>query len=533
MAEKTSPENETGSLWAPLAQPLFASLWLAMLVSATGGWMHETAAGWLMTSLTPSPAIVALVQTANTFPIFLFALLAGALADRADKRRFLIIVNTGLALLVFLFALLVAADRVTPLTLVIFTFLIGSGATFSAPAWQALMPELVERERLRSAIALNSLGINISRAIGPAVAGFMIAGISMAAPFMVNAATYLVVVAVLLLWRRRPAPRRPGPPEPILTAIGTGLRHAIHNDPLKETIMRAAAFFVPASALWALIPVIARALPDSGASVFGAMTASVGAGAVAGALVLPKLRERWDSNALALASSGLMALTLPLLGMAQGRIAVLCCCFLAGTAWIASLTSFNFSAQTALPAWVRARGLSIFMMAFFGSMTVGSLCWGQVAQWFGVGEAMTAAGLLLALLALVTRNIRLGAAEGLDLTPSMHWPAPAMVLGPEDADGPVMISIEYRVPPENTAAFRSLMRELRGERFRDGAYEWGLHRASDEATLWLEWFLVSSWEEHLRQHERVSEADRQLQERISALLADEASRHVRHWLADV
>lgn len=521
----------SGSLWSPLREATFASLWLAMLVSATGGWMHETGAGWLMTSLTPSPAIVALVQTANTLPIFLFALLAGALADRMDKRRFLIMTNTTLAVVVFVFAWLVHRGHITPALLIFFTFLIGSGAAFSAPAWQSLVPELVKHDELRNALALNSLGINISRALGPAAAGFLIAGVGMASPFIVNAASYLVVVAVLLFWR----PKKPidtTSREPLLAAITTGLRHAAHNQALKQTLLRAVGFFFPASALWALLPLIARQLPNADAAVYGSMTACIGAGAVAGALALPALRKRWDTHQLAMAGSVLLAIAIPMLGFSQSRFAVFASCAVSGAAWIAALTSFNLSAQTALPNWVRARGMSIFLMVFFGAMTIGSICWGQTAQAIGLGKTMAIAGAVLAVLALLTRNARLGAAEGLDLSSSMHWPAPVMLLNvaEEASEGPVMVTIEYRVPEENRNTFRELMNNLRHERYRDGAFEWGLHRGSDDAALWLEWFLVDSWEEHLRQHQRVTKADEQLQAQIRTLLSGDSHPVVKHWL---
>ena len=530
-----TPEKATQSLWAPMREPLFASLWLAMLVSTTGTWMHETGAGWLMTSLTPSPSVVVLVQTANTLPIFLFALLAGALADRMDKRRFLITTNVVLACIVLAFSGLVSLGTVTPATLVAFTFLIGTGAAFSAPAWQALVPDLVSGSNLRNALALNSLGINISRAIGPAIAGFLIAAIGMSAPFLVNAASYLVVVVVLVLWRQeRPVDSASDKHvEPLVSAMGVGLRHTLNNLPLRQTILRASAFFIAASSLWSLLPLVARALPNATASLFGAMTACIGAGAVFGALMLPRLRERWDTNQIALGSAVLMTLVIPVLGSVQKQTLVFVVCALAGVAWIASLTLFNLSAQTALPAWVRARGLSIFLMAFFGSMTAGSLMWGQGAGHLGVPTAMVMSGVVLAALTMVTRKIPLGSAETMDLSPSMHWPAPTLILdeGEQDETGPVMITIEYSVDKQHAKTFKTLMRALRAERYRDGAYDWGLHRSSEDTDVWLEWFLVGSWKEHLRQHQRVSKEDQKLQVQIRDLTQSSDAPRVRHWIA--
>ncbi|MEL7448694.1 MAG: MFS transporter [Pseudomonadota bacterium] len=521
------------SAWAPFGHRAFALLWVATLISNIGTWMHDVGAGWLMTTLNPSPDVVTLVQAATTLPIFLFALFAGTLADRVNKRSLLISVNAVLFVIISVLAVLVALERMTPSLLIGFTFAIGTAAAFMAPAWQSVVPELVPRDTLKPAIALNSMGLNISRAIGPAIAGFLISAVGLMAPFALNAMTHVIIIIALLLWRRPKAPPRRLPPEPIGSAMITGLRHAAYNEPLKATLVRAAGFFVFASAYWALLPLVARALPGGGAELYGVLLASIGAGAVTGALLLPRLTKRLDTNRVAAVGAAITATAMLLLATVQLQAAAVAAAFFGGIGWIAVLTSLNVSAQTSLPNWVRARGLAIYMMVFFGCMAAGSAIWGQVATAVSVDVALVvaAAGALLAI--PVTRRARLGQGEDLDLSPSAYWPAPAIDerIGDADTRGPVMVTLEYEIDPATEQQFLAAIHRLSGERYRDGAYEWGVYQDADAPGLWFEWFLVPSWAEHLRQHERATHHDRTLQEAVKALHVGATPPRVRHWLA--
>lgn len=521
------------SAWAPFGFGAFSLLWSATLVSNVGTWIHDVGAGWLMTTLDPTPSVVTLVQAATTLPIFLFALLAGTVADRVDKRRLLIAVNLLLMAVISALAVLVALERVSPAGLIGFTFLIGTGAAFMAPAWQSVVPELVPRSHLQPAIALNSMGINISRAIGPAIAGFLITAVGLAAPFAVNAASHALIIAALLAWRR-PAPVASKlPPEPIGAAMLTGLRHAAYNGPLKATLVRAAGFFVFASAYWALLPLVARGMPGGGAELYGLLLASIGAGAVTGALTLPALRERTDTNRLTAGGVVLTAAAMGVLSLASLPVAAIAAAFAGGAGWITVLTSLNISAQTALPNWVRARGLAIFMMVFFGSMAAGSALWGQVATALSVDASLliAAAGAVCAI--PLTWRARLGQGEDLDLSPSAYWPSPALdrSIGDVTDRGPVMVTIEYRIDPRTERDFVAAIRRFSGERYRDGAYEWGIYQDVEDPTRWIEWFLVSSWTEHLRQHERATGHDRDLQHAVRRFHLGPEPPQVRHWLA--
>jgi MFS family permease len=495
--------------------------------------MNDVGAGWLMTTLNSSPAVVSLVQAATTLPIFLFALFAGTLADRLDKRRLLITVNTLLCLAAFLLAWLVARGAMTPTLLILFTFVMGTGAAFIAPAWQAVVPELVPRDQLSPAIALNSMGINISRAIGPALAGFLITAVGLASPFLLNAASHVMIILVLLMWRPpEKAPTRL-PPEPLLPAIVTGIRHATHNRPFKATLLRALSFFLFASAYWALLPLVARQLPGDGARLYGLLLGAVGVGAVTGALLLPKLKRVLDTNRSAALGVMVTALAMTLMGLAQVPALALLASLLAGLGWITVLTNLHVSAQTALPGWVRARGMSIFLMVFFGAMAAGSVLWGQLAQHTSIATALVVASVAALIALAATRSARLGQAEDIDLTPSSHWATPIVYGETEDhfGRGPVMISITYRVAPGDVPGFLSALRELAGERYRDGAFQWNIFQQSEDPELWIESFQVSSWAEHLRQHDRVTEHDRRLQEQVQQFHRGEDPPRVEHWLA--
>ncbi|MEM8811028.1 MAG: MFS transporter [Pseudomonadota bacterium] len=525
--ENEAPASQPSSL-APLGRPIFAMLWVATVVSNVGTWMHDVGAGWLMTTLSSSPVLVALVQTATTLPVFLFVLPAGVLADLMDRRKILLTVNLAMAVIAGTMTALVWYDAMTPELLLLFTFLLGSGAAFMAPAWQAIVPSLVPRSELSAAISLNSVGINVSRAIGPALAGVLIVWAGIYAPFLINALSFLGILAVLWFWPGEQH-KRSGK-EGLLTALVAGLRYARHSAPLKRTIVRAIGFFVFASAYWAMLPLVAREILSGGSGLYGFLLGAVGAGAVSGAVILPRLKARFDINTLVTLGSLGTALVLVVLAFVPSNAAAVVAALFAGASWITVLSSFHVAAQTALPDWVRARGLSIFLTAFFGSMAGGSLIWGLVAQAVGVSGALAIAGAGMAAMVLILRAVRLEKSEGDDQVASMHWPAPPIV--PDDADdtGPVMVTIDYQVADDQADEFKAMMAKLRESRLRDGAYFWQLMRPLEEEGLLRETFLLHSWAEHLRQHERVTEADRRLQEEIKTFLIGGTEPRVRHHL---
>lgn len=529
--ETTDRDSSAHGSLSPFRHRAFAVLWTATVVSNVGTWMNDVGAGWLMTTLAPSPLLVSLVQAATALPVFLFALPAGALADLVDRRRMLLLVQILMAVAAGGFAALVWFGTMMPWLLLLFTALLGTGAAFTAPAWQAIVPALVPRPLLQPAVAMNSVGINVSRAIGPAVSGFLIAAFGIAAPFIVNTVSFLGVIAALLWWRSDEDHRHDTPREHLLGAMGAGLRFAASSPPLRATLARAVVFFLFASAYWALMPLIARQELAGGPTLYGLMLGAVGAGAVGGAFLLPALKARMGADALVAAGTAGTALVLVLFAVIQTPAVAILASALAGVSWIAVLTNLNVSAQMALPNWVRARGLSIFVTVFFGSMTLGSVIWGQIAALSDIPAALliAAGGALLGI--PLTWRLKLQQGAGLDLSPSMHWPAPA-VAGPVAPDrGPVLILVEYRIDPDQSERFLKAIAGLADARRRHGAYRWGVYEDAADPGRYLEHFQEGSWAEHLRHHERVSGADRVLQEAVLAFHQGQTPPVVQHFLA--
>jgi MFS family permease len=526
----SSPPGDVSSL-SPFRYPTFTVLWLATVVSNIGTWMQNAAAGWLMTGLDPDPFIVSLVQVATSLPMFLFALLAGALADILDRRRLLIVVQMTVATLVGGFGLMVWLGHVTPTLLLAFSFLAGTAAALIAPAWMTIVPQLVPRQNLQPAVALNGVGLNVSRAIGPALAGLIIVAWGLAAPFWLNALSTLGVIAALIWWR---PPADSGatrlPAERFGRAIRAGLRHARHNPHLRATLIRAAGFFIFASAYWALLPLVARDQIGGDPKLYGILLGAIGAGAVAGAFTLPFVQRRFGADGPAWAGTVGTAIAMVLYGLARQPALALAASIVAGMSWIAVMSAINVSAQVALPGWVRGRGLSIFSTVMFGGLTLGSALWGQVAALTSLPTSLflAAAGALLAIPLLWRWKLQTGA--GFDFTPSMHWPQPTVSHDIEADRGPVLVTVEYHIAPADRGAFVDAILQLAQERRRNGAFEWGLFEDAALEGRFLETFMLDSWMEHLRQHERVTKADRARQEAVNRFQTDGAPK-VTHLIA--
>jgi predicted MFS family arabinose efflux permease len=518
------------SPWAPFRRPAFTLIWTATLIANIGGWMYSAASGWLMTDLDPNPLIVSLVQAATTAPLFIFALPAGALADIFDKRKFLIVFEVLATAVAAVYATMVSLHLATPFNLLLFTFLISAAGALTSPAWQSVVTLLVPREDLPAAIAANSVGVNISRALGPALGGLIIVALGIAAPFWLNAICNIAVIVALVWWRTGKKPGTLLPAESFGQAIRTGLRYSRHNPHLRATLMRALGFFLFSSAFWALLPLVARSQIAGGPELYGILLGVIGAGAVAGAFGLPALKAKWGPDVLmALATAGI-ALAMALFGLAREPITALFASAIAGAAWIAALATLNVSAQVALPDWVRGRGLAVFAAAFFGCVTFGSAAWGEIAFYTGLPLAhfLAAAGVLATI--PLTWRWKLQTGLCIDLSPSMHWPAPitAQEIGHER--GPVLVTVEYRIRPRDRAEFLQAIAKVEPERRRDGAYAWGVFEDTAEEGRIVETFLVESWMEHLRQHERVTQADRLIEDAVQRFNLSGAPK-VTHLIA--
>ncbi|WP_373089066.1 MFS transporter [Sneathiella sp.] len=523
-------ESVPQSAWVPFRSHAFTLLWCATIASNIGTWTHDVGAGWLMATLNPTPTTVSLVQAATTLPVFLFAITAGAVSDLVDRRKLLIGINILMAATAGSLAFLTAIDVVTPLLLILLTFLMGTGTAFVAPTWQAIVPSLVPRSALQPAIALNSLGINISRAIGPALAGFLIVSVGLYAPFTVNALSFIGIVVALLFWKPVRSETSALPREHLFGALRAGLRYAGHSTPLRSTLLRGGAFFLFASAYWALLPLIGKVLLGGDATFYGFLVGSIGAGAVTGALLLPRLRKRLQPDAMVRAGTVGTTVVLLLFALFPEKSVAIGASFLAGLSWILVLTTLNASAQTALPEWVRGRGLSIYITVFFGSMAAGSLLWGQLANFVGIPTALMISAVGILVLMIVTRNAHLGQGEQMDLAPSMHWPPPITTDTDAKDRGPVMTMITYTVSPAAQREFIGQMSLLAEARKRLGAYAWGLMQDAAAANQFIEYFFEGSWIDHLRHHERVSGEDQIIQNKILALLGENNAPVVRHLL---
>jgi MFS family permease len=519
----------SASAWSPLRHPIFRALWIASVASNIGTWMHEAGAGWLMTSLTISPLMVALMQTATSLPIFFFALPAGALADVVDRRRMLLFTQLWMLVTAALLALVTFFDVITPSLLLVLTFALGAGAAMNAPAWQATTPELVPRAELPKAVALTGMGLNLARAIGPALGGAVVASIGAWAVFLLNAVSFLSVITVLYSWRRK-ARKSPAPSEPLLSAIRAGIRYARHAPALRAVLIRT-GFVVPfSSALWALLPVLARHEMGVDSVGYGILFGSLGAGAVAGALLLRQLRSRLSTDSLAAGATILFAAATMALAYVRYFEALCLVLLIGGAAWIVLMASFNLATQMAVPSWVRARAMALYLLAFQGGMAVGSVFWGEVTEQAGIAVAFSCAagGLIVGLAAMARYPLNGG--EELDLTPSPHWPEPNVVVEPRLEDGPVLITVEYRINPEHARDFTSAMQAVQQQRLRDGAFRSGLYRDPGDPARYVETFVVESWAEHLRQYERVTVSDRIAEDRARAFHIDDAAPAVSHYI---
>jgi MFS family permease len=523
--------KETPSTWSPLRLSLFRALWLAAVASNVGTWMHNVGAEWLMTTLAPTPIMVALMQTAETSPTFLLALPAGALADIIDRRRLLLFSQTWMLVAAVALALSTMLGVVTPIVLLLLTFALGLGAAMNAPAWQAIVPELVPRDQLPAAVSLNSVAFNIARALGPALGGLVVAAAGPWAVFLLNSLSFVGVILVLYRWRREPV-ESISPTERVAGAMRAGLRYARHAPELRNVLVRTGVFAFCASALWATLPLIARKEMGLGAFEYGVLLGGLGVGAIAGVFVLPGARRAVSVNMLVVLGTIIFAGAT--LALAYVRVYGLLCgaMLFGGVAWMTTMSSFNISVQTEVPEWVRARALALYLLLFFGSLAAGSATWGLVAERVGIPLTLlsAAAALIVGLAATPFFPIRGG--ERLDLNPSLHWSEPTFVLEPHPERGPVLVTVEYLIDPERAAEFAHAMQDVKRILRRDGATRWGLFADTAQRGRYLETFLVESWGEHMRQHARVTNEDRSAEERVRSFHLGDSPPVVTHLVAE-
>jgi MFS family permease len=514
----------SSSLWRPLRLPTFRNLLIADVVSDCGAFMQNVGAAWLMVSLGAGPIYVALTQTASSLPYFLLALPAGSAGDIVDRRKLVLFTESWMMGVALITVVLTIAGLMSPWLLLALTFALTAGDAFETPTWRALLPELVPKEDLAAASALNGIEFNLARAVGPALAGVIIAAAGVAAAFAANCVSFVGVILVVARWKR-PVRKRTAPPETMSGATVAALRYVNHSPEILTVLMRTGVVMFFSSALFALLPSVAKSVNQT-AIGYGLLLGCFGAGAIVGALIMQPARARCSIEVIV--STGILIFGLVILATSGlHRLSTLAPVMLfGGAAWVLFISLINALIQNLAPDWVRARVLAIFILVYQGCFALGTAAWGAVAQRSGVRVALVYAGIgtiattALALFAKLPDSTA-------DLSPWNHWRMPVVVkeVAPELEQGPVLVTAKYAVISEHTAEFLNVINQYSRIRRRDGAYRWGIYRDTEAANRYLEIFLVDSWAEHLRQHERQTKADQVLEQRLNSCISSEPEVH--------
>jgi predicted MFS family arabinose efflux permease len=519
-----SSRTVSTSLWRPLRSSTFRNLLTANVVSDVGTFMQSVGAAWLMVSLNAGPMYVALTQTASALPFFVLALPAGAIGDIVDRRKIILCTEIWMVIVAFVLAGVTIGGMMSPVLLLILTFALSAGDAFETPTWRAVLPELVEKEDLAAASALNGIEFNFARAVGPALAGAVVAFAGVGAAFLINAFSFAGVILVVARWKR-PVIKRATPPETMAGATRAAIRYVRFSPEVRRVLVRSGSSMFFASALLALLPSIAHRINGSPVG-YGVLLGGFGCGAVLGALILQRARARWSADVVVSVGIALFGLATIAAGVLRVVWLLGAVMIVGGAAWICFLSLFNVQVLSRAPDWVRARVLAVSMLVFQGAVAAGSATWGAVAARVGLSRALLWAGvggILTTVLALFLRLSDVGA----DLTPWNHWRTP--VVGADVNPGaPILVTVEYDVAPERVPDFIETMREYGRIRRRDGASRWGICRDLEVPNRYLETFVVSSWAEHLRQHDRLTRADSQIEERLDNCTGSKPS--VRHLL---
>ena len=514
------------SPWAPFRHRAFFWLWLGVVVSSVGAWAQTVGAQWLFVNDPNAATIVTLVQTASTLPMMLLALPAGVLADAFDRRWLMFGVQTYFIAVAVLLAVLTAAGLMPPALLLTFTFAVGAGAAMLNPAWQSLITELVPRNELAAATRLDMVSVNVARAAGPALAGVVIARWGVPPVFALTAVCASALAVILLAWRR---PRvTHGEREPFLPALVAGGRYVRHEPVVRRILLRLASFMAPACAVWALLPLIANRQLGLDAAGYGLLFAALGLGAVVGALCLGWVKQHLSSNGVLGLAATSFALAFGSLVLAPNLLVALPLLVVCGFGWTATVSTIISELQLFLPGWVRARAIAIYLMVFLGSQAIAAPIWGLITQHLGLRVAILGAASLVAVSALGGLVLKVPENQDLDRSPLAYWGAATVALEPEPDAGPIVVSIEYEVSPEQETDFLLAMESMRRSRLRSGASRWDLYRVGESPDLFLEQFQVPTWQEHQRQHDgRLTAEDQAIEDAAFAhVVGTPRARHL-------
>jgi MFS family permease len=514
---------------SPLRYPVFRGVWVASALSNLGGLIQSVGAAWLMISIAPSAEMVALVLASVNLPIMLLSLIAGAIADNLDRRKVMLGAQTFMLVVSVALAACAWTGFITPWLLLLFTFLIGCGAAFNAPAWQASVGDMVPRSELPGAIALNSMGYNMARSAGPAIGGAIVAAAGAAAAFAVNAVSYTLLIAVLLRWRP-PAQKLALPRETLGLAVAAGVRYVARSPPIRRVLVRSAVFCVGASALMALMPLVAKDLIDGGPLTYGLLLGAFGVGAVVGAMGNARLRQAMSTETIIRWSSIGFAAAAAIAGLSTHLLLTMAALLLAGAGWLLTLANCNVAVQMSAPRWVVARALSIYQMAAFGGLAAGSWMWGEIAASESVTLALLAASVVMLASAALGHWLPLAQTEDINLNLSHRWKEPNTVLPVEARTGPVIIMIEYVIRQEDIAKFLGTMVERRRIRRRDGARSWRLMRDLADPEVWVERYETPTWLDYVRHNSRMTHHDAAISERLRSLHRGPDAPRVRRMI---
>jgi MFS family permease len=511
-APEVPAHPERPSAWAPLRNSTFRMLWLVWLAANVTMWMNDVAAAWVMTSLTTSATLIALVQTASSLPVFLLGLPSGALADILDRRRYFIATQFWVATNAAILFAVTASGGLNATLLLLLVFGNGIGLAMRWPVFAAVIPELVGRSELPAALALNGVAMNLSRVVGPLAAGIIISSLGSEYVFAANFVLAAGAGFVLLKWKRASKPPSVLPGERFLGAMRLGWQYVRESKRMKDAIVRTAAFFLNSTALLALLPLEAKRMSTgAGATTYTLLLASLGLGAITAAFNLQRVRGRWNSDQLALYGSIVQAFATVGVAMSPNVWLASPAMFVGGLAWITVANSVTVAAQLALPDWVRARGMSIYQMAIMGSSALGAVVWGRIAEWTTVPTSLLCAAAAMLVGLFFTRGRPLEGPQEQDHTPTHPFPEPVPAREMAPDAGPVMVTLEYQIDPARGGEFQSIMAESRGARLRNGAVSWGLFEDVQQPGRYVEYFACDTWADYLRQFDRFTAMDQQLQ----------------------
>ncbi|WP_274627664.1 MFS transporter [Arvimicrobium flavum] len=501
---------------APFQHQNFRTLWSATLISNLGGLVQAVGAGWLMTTITDSKSMVALVQGATTLPIMLFSLASGALADNFDRRRIMLTAQVIMMLASVVLAVVAVQGLLTPWLMLGITFVIGCGTALHNPSWQASMGDMVPREDLAAAVTLNAMGFNLMRSVGPAIGGIIVATAGAAAAFILNAVSYVALIVALLRWKPAYAVSKL-PRESFGRAVAAGLRYIAMSPNLLTVMLRSFLFGLAAVAILALLPLVASELLVGGALTYGSLLGSFGIGAIGGGLLNSSLRERLSNETIVRLASLGFAASCVLLAFSREVWLSHLLLLPVGACWVLALSLFNVTVQLSTPRWVVGRALSLYQTATFGGMAAGSWLWGAVADVHGASLALVGSGVVLVLAAVVGLWFRLPEFSSLNLNPLDQFREPELRLDLKARSGPIMIMVDFRIAQEDVPAFLTAMADRRRIRIRDGARQWVLLRDLENPEIWTESYHVPTWVEYVRHNQRRTHADAEVTQRLLKL----------------